>query len=128
MTAIGHLENIKPPASKAKVSRALGLDDSYEDVQHSGAIEGGQASASMFYDPTDDQHEVLLSDVHSTDFATLTAAARKRTWNVVFNQLATPRTWAFIGICSQFDVTASAGELLKADVSVEVERSTTLPV
>lgn len=128
LTDIGRVENIQAPNSKQKIFRCLDLDDDYEGVHNAGSLEGGQSSASLYYDPMDDQHEFLVTLVHSTDYSTLTADARKLTWNIAFEQLASTRNWTFIAVAAGFDVTAAAGEPLKADLSLEVERSTVLPV
>lgn len=130
LTTIGRVERISPPNSTLGVIRCKDLDDTYSGLHAEGHIEGGQCSASLFYDPVDDQHEVIVTSVHDTDFTTAgkTPADRKVAWAVLFAQLTPTRTWGFTGIATQFNVTANVGEPLKADLTIEVERSTTLPV
>jgi hypothetical protein len=127
LTTIGRVESIQCPQSTLTTFRCKDLDDTYEGLHVEGTIEGGQASATVFYDPTDAGHAALLENVHSTDFVDLTPAERKGSCEVEFTQLTSPLTWAFVGVTTQFNISANVGEPLKGDLSIEVERTTSLP-
>ena len=127
MVVIGRVESIQFPQSTLTTFRCKDLDDSYEGLHVEGTIEGGQASATVFFDPAEAGHQALLENVHSTDFEGLPPADRKGACEIELTQLESPVTWAFIGVATQFNLSANVGEPLKGDLSIEVERTTSLP-
>lgn len=46
----------------------------------------------------------------------------------MLNQLATAKNWAFTGPPTVYDVNANVGDVLKAALTIELEKTTTLPV
>jgi hypothetical protein len=135
LTTVALVENVNPPKSKVDTIRCKPLNAEYSSVHAAGSIEGDAADFSGWYDPMDDGHEILLASVHNHAFTGgggITAAARKKTWNVRFGQLfnggtAEPRNWTFTGVLESFDVTVAQGEPLKFSANIQVERSTVLP-
>jgi len=125
LTDVAQVERIQCPQSTVETRRTRDLDSDYEGVNANGIVAGGTAAFTIWYDPTDDQHEALLSSVHDTSVA---ASARKKGFAAVFNQLSPVRTWAFDGVQESFNASAEAGEMLKAEGTIQVESSTTLPV
>lgn len=129
------VENINPPKTKLDTIRCKPLNASKSSVHAAGSIEGGTADFSGWYDPMDDGHEILLAAVHNSKFTgsgSISAAARKKTWNIRFSQLlnagtSEPRSWTFIGVQDSFDVTIANGEPLKFTANIEVEETTVLP-
>lgn len=130
LTTISHVENINPPAAVLTTIRAKGLADDFSTVMVAGDVEGGQASASLFHDPLDVQHQLLAKTVHSTDFSEtgFKPADRKKNWAVKLDQLATPKSWLFCGPPVQYNVSIGLSDVLKAALTIEVERTTQLPV
>lgn len=130
LTTIAHVENITPPQAVLSTVRAKGITDDFSTVMVAGDVEGGQASASVFHDPLDVQHQLLAKTVHSTDFSEtgFKPADRKKNWAVKLDQLATPKSWLFTGVPTQYNVSVAVGDVLKAALTIEVERTTQLPV
>lgn len=130
LTTIAHVETITPPQSVLTTVRAKGLNDDFSSVMVAGDVEGGQASANLFHDPLDVQHQLLQKTVQSTDFTEtgFKPADRKKNWAVKLDQLATPKSWLFNGVPTQYNVSVGLSDVLKAALSIEVERTTQLPV
>ena len=123
------IENAKLPTTAQDVIRCMDLDDNHESIHSAGSMKGGQASGSLFYDPADVVHQRLVALVHSNDYTTagLTPADRKIAWNYKFNQYSTPKNWNFLGVATKFDISAAVAAPMKADYSIEVERTTAFP-
>lgn len=137
LTTVALVEKITPPQTEVDIHRCKPVDAEYSSVHASGSVEGGTADVEIWWDPMDDGHELLMSAVHNylfTGGGSLLASARKKTWRIRFAQLFTvgavsePRNWVFIAVQKTFNVAISTGEALKASLSFEVERSTTLPI
>jgi hypothetical protein len=130
MTTIAHVESITPPQSVLTTIRAKGLADDFSTVMVAGDVEGGQASAALFHDPLDVQHQLLQKTVHSTDFSAtgFKPADRKKNWAVKLDQLETPKSWLFNGPPVQYNISIGLSDVLKAALTIEVERTTQLPV
>ena len=130
LTTIAHVETITPPQATLTTVRAKGLADDFSSVLVAGDVEGGQASASLFHDPLDVQHQLLAKTVHSTDFSEtgFKPSDRKKDWCVKLDQLATPKSWLFTGPPTQYNVSVNVADVLKAALTIEVERTTALPV
>lgn len=130
LTTIAHVESITPPQSTLSTIRAKGLSDDYSSVLVAGDVEGGQASASLFHDPLDVQHQLLQKTVQSTDFSAtgFKPEDRKKDWCVKLDQLASPKSWLFTGPPTQYNISVALGDVLKAALTIEVERTTSLPV
>jgi hypothetical protein len=136
LTTVALVEKVTPPQSELDIFRCKAIDAEYSSVHAAGSLEGGTADVDIWYDPMDDGHEILMAAVHNYAFSgagSIVASARKKTWRIRFAQLFTtglvsePRNWVFIGVQKTFNVAIAAGEALKASMSFEVERSTTLP-
>jgi len=130
LVTIAQIETLQTPQGTLGTTRVTGLEDSNSTVMVNGTVEGDQVTASIFHDPLDAQHYMLLKTVNSVDFteAGFTPAARNKAWNIIFGQLATPKNWAFTGVPTKYSVSANVGEVLKANLTIEVEKTTTLPV
>lgn len=136
LTTVALVEKVTPPQTEVDIFRCKAVDAEYSSVHAAGSVEGGTADVDIWYDPMDDGHEILMAAVHNYQFAGgsgILASARKKTWRIRFAQLFTvglvsePRNWVFIGVQKTFNVAIASGEALKAALSFEVERSTTLP-
>lgn len=135
LTTIARVEKCNPPQAELDILRCKPLDQEYSSVHDAGSSEGGTADADIWYDPMDDQHEILIAAVHNfarSGSGSIAASARKVTWRVRFTQLfngATnePRNWTFVGVQKTFNVSIATGEPIKASLSIEVELSTELP-
>jgi hypothetical protein len=130
LTTIAHVETITPPQAVLTTIRAKGLTDDFSTVLVAGDVEGGQASAALFHDPLDVQHQLLAKTVHSTDFTEtgFKPVDRKKNWCVKLDQLAVPKSWLFNGPPVQYNVSIGLSDVLKAALTIEVERTTALPV
>jgi hypothetical protein len=128
-TVVGMVEQVKFPNTKPDILRCQDLDDNKEVVHHGGSSKGGQCSGSLFYDPADTVHKRFVALVHSNDYTTagLKPEERKFEWDLQFNQYTVPKLWKFIGVASQFDITAAVATPLKSDFAIEVEESTEFP-
>jgi hypothetical protein len=136
LTTVALVEKINLPQSEIDTIRCKAVNAEYSSVHASGSMEGGTADVDVWWDPMDDGHELLLEAVHNHKFTgsgSILASARKKTWNVLFNQLFTgagvsePRKWTFIAVQKTFNASVATGEPLKASMNFEVERSTSLP-
>jgi hypothetical protein len=130
LTVVGSVENAKLPSSTPDIIRCKDLDDDNSRLHAAGSTEGGQVGGSLFYDPADTVHQRLVALVHSPDYTTtgLKPEDRKIAWDFQFNQYTTPKLWAFTGVATKFDITAAVAAPLKADFTIEVEKSTAWPV
>lgn len=130
LTTIAHVETVTPPQSTLGTTRNKDLSSDFSTVSVTGDVEGGQASASIFHDPLDVQHQLLQKTVHSTDFTEsgFTPTDRKKNWCLKLDQLAVPKSWLFVGVPTQYNVSAAVADVLKAALTIEVERTTSLPV
>lgn len=135
LTTVALVEKLNLPTSELDIFRCKALDAEYSSPHAAGSLEGGTADVDIWFDPMDDGHEILIAAVHNYKFSgsgSLAAAARKKTWRALFDQLfasgvSEPRAWVFIAIQKTFNVSVATGEPLKASMSFEVERSTELP-
>ena len=135
LVAVALVEQITPPQTEVDTIRCKPLDAEKSMVHAAGSVEGGTAEFSGWYDPMDDGHEVLMAAVHNSKFSgsgSISAAARKKTWNIRFAQLfnagtSEPRAWTFVGVQKNFNVTIANGEPLKFSATIEVEETTVLP-
>lgn len=123
------IENAKFPTTSQDIIRCMDLDDPNETIHNAGSLKGGQASGSLFYDPADTVHQRLVALVHSPDYTTsgLKPDERKIAWNYKFNQYSTAKNWAFTGVATKFDISAAVAAPMKADFSIEVEKTTAFP-
>ncbi len=130
LVTIAQVETIQLPNGTLQTTRVTGLEDSNSSVLVNGTVEGGQMQASLFHDPLDAQHYHLLKTVNSPDFTEtgFKPAERNKAWNIILGQLATPKNWAFTGVPTQYAINAAVGDVLKANLNIEVEKTTTLPV
>lgn len=129
LTVVGSVENNKFPNTSVDTISCMDLDDANPTIHAAGSVKGGQASGSLFYDPADTVHQRLVALVHNTDFTAtnLKPEDRKIAWDYQLNQYTTPKLWAFTGIMTKFDIAAAVGNPLKADFSIEVEKTTSFP-
>lgn len=130
LVTIAQVETIQLPQGTLSTTRVKGLEDSNSTVMVNGDVEGDQVTASIFHDPLDAQHYHLLKTVNSPDFTEVGFAPneRNKAWNIILGQLATPKNWAFTGVPTKYTVNANVGEVLKSNLTIEVEKTTTLPV
>jgi hypothetical protein len=136
LVTVALVENCNPPKTKVDTIRCKPLNAEHSSVHAAGSVEGDSSDFSGWYDPMDDGHEALLESVHNYKFTgsgSISAAARKKTWNVRFGQLLNagtpePRNWTFTGVLESFDVTVAQGEPLKFAAVIQVEKSTVLPI
>lgn len=130
LTTIAHVENISFPNATLGTVRNKDLSSDFSTVSVTGDVEGGQVSVSIMHDPLDTQHQLLQKTVHSTDFTEsgFTPADRKKDWAIKLDQLATPKSWLFTGPPTQYNISAAVGDILKAALTIENERTTQLPV
>jgi hypothetical protein len=120
LTTVALVENVNPPKTKVDIIRCKPLNAEHSSVHAAGSVEGDTADFSGWFDPMDDGHEILLAAVHNSKFSgsgSISAAARKKTWNIRFGQLvnagtAEPRAWTFVGVQKNFNVTIANGEPL----------------
>lgn len=129
LTVVGSVENAKLPSTTPDTYRCKDMDDDNSTLHAAGSSEGGQVGGTLFYDPADSVHQRLVALVHSPDYTTagLKAEDRKINWDFQFNQYATPKLWPFIGVATKFDIAAAVASPLKADFTIEVEKSTAFP-
>lgn len=133
------VDNIGLPDSTVVTKRVSDLGKSYKDPCAVGVIDGGQSSFSGYTDFISGNHDLLNELVHNPEFAaatpdefanftTLSAADRKRSFRVTFNQFDPVKTWDFVGVLEKFTTTLAAEELAKAAGTIQVGYSTAIPV
>lgn len=132
---VARIEKISLPTSETDIIRCKGLDAEYSSVHDAGSSEGGTADVDLWYDPMDDNHEIMVAAVHNfkrTGAGSIAAAARKKAFRARFTQLFVGptneiRNWTFTAVQKTFNASVATGEPLKASASFEVEQTTELP-
>ena len=124
-TVIGQLANLTPPKSTVNSERMKGLDAGYSTPCATGSLDYEDSTFQLYYDPINDAHEYLLVITHDfehDDFGKLL------TWTLTFAQIAAIDPWIYTGLAKSFAILTEVDKLLRADVVVEVEKSSQLPL
>lgn len=117
-TTIASITDIDGPTAETQTFKPTTLDGGVGiPTKTTGYVDGGTVSCNGYFDPVETTHQAC------TDLLTTPAVS---SWKIIWSDSATT-TWAFSGVLTGFNPSASTDDGLKFSMSIAVDGIPTYP-